>query len=84
MIFLMKLQKKRKHPHLEALHAAGWVSLFLLHTTWPFIWIWAYMYNGNVEEENKEMGSKSPELTELDGRIKHLEQVVARWGNHKE
>ena len=32
------------HPHEDAIHAAGWISLFMLHLLWPFLWIWAMMY----------------------------------------
>jgi len=39
-----EIAKKREHPHRDAIHIAGWVSLFLLHTIWPFLWIWAYLY----------------------------------------
>ncbi len=34
----------RNHPHQDAIHAAGWVSLFTLHAIWPFLWIWAMLY----------------------------------------
>src|SRR4051794_41517657 len=34
----------RHHPHRDAIHAAGWVSLFTLHALWPFLWIWAMAY----------------------------------------
>jgi hypothetical protein len=36
--------KSRQHPHQDAIHAAGWVSLFTLHAIWPFLWIWAMLY----------------------------------------
>lgn len=39
-----KISKKRDHPHQDAIHAAGWVSLFTLHALWPFLWIWAMSY----------------------------------------
>ena len=39
-----KIAKKRHHPHEDAIHAAGWISLFMLHVLWPFLWIWAMMY----------------------------------------
>jgi hypothetical protein len=39
-----EMAKKRDHPHQDAIHVAGWVSLFLMHTIWPFLWIWAYLY----------------------------------------
>jgi len=34
----------RNHPHQDAIHATGWVSLFTLHAIWPFLWIWAMLY----------------------------------------
>jgi uncharacterized protein DUF3302 len=39
-----EIAKKRGHPHQDAIHAAGWVSLFTLHVLWPFLWIWAMLY----------------------------------------
>ncbi len=39
------LAQKRNHPHQDAIHTAGWVSLFTLHAIWPFLWIWASIYD---------------------------------------
>lgn len=39
-----EIAKHRNHPHQDAIHAAGWVSLFTLHALWPFLWIWAMAY----------------------------------------
>lgn len=39
-----EIAKKRNHPHADAIHVAGWVSLFTLHVIWPFLWIWATLY----------------------------------------
>ena len=39
-----EIAKQRGHPHQDAIHAAGWVSLFTLHAIWPFLWIWAMLY----------------------------------------
>jgi hypothetical protein len=36
-----KIAESRHHPHQDAIHAAGWVSLFTLHVLWLFLWIWA-------------------------------------------
>ena len=36
---------RRNHPHADAIHAAGWISLFTLHAIWPFLWIWATAYH---------------------------------------
>jgi hypothetical protein len=38
------IAKSRNHPHQDAIHAAGWVSLFTLHALWPFLWIRAMAY----------------------------------------
>jgi hypothetical protein len=38
------IAKSRQHPHEDAIHAAGWVSLFTLHALWPFLWVWAMAY----------------------------------------
>ncbi len=43
-----EMAKKRNHPHQDAIHTAGWVSLFLMHTIWPFLWIWATLYKPEV------------------------------------
>ena len=40
-----EIAEKRNHPHQDAIHVAGWISLFTLHTIWPFLWIWAMMYH---------------------------------------
>ena len=40
-----RIAHARHHPHEDAIHAAGWISLFMLHLLWPFLWIWAMMYD---------------------------------------
>ena len=40
-----EISVKRNHPHQDVLHVAGWVSLFTVHTIWPFLWIWAMVYH---------------------------------------
>ncbi len=39
-----EIAKHRNHPQQDAIHVAGWVSLFTLHLMWPFLWIWATLY----------------------------------------
>jgi len=39
------IAKARNHPHQDAIHAGGWVSLFTLHAIWPFLWLWATAYH---------------------------------------
>jgi hypothetical protein len=59
--------KKRNHPHQDAIHAGGWISLFTLHAIWPFLWIWATAYHpvhgyaGRPREKTKENESEESE-----------------------
>ncbi|WP_440875365.1 DUF3302 domain-containing protein [Thalassotalea sp. PLHSN55] len=39
-----EIAEKRQHPHADAIHIAGWVSLLTLHVLWPFLWIWSTLY----------------------------------------
>jgi len=39
-----EIAARRNHPHQDAIHIAGWVSLFTLHILWPFLWIWATLW----------------------------------------
>ncbi len=43
-----EIAKRRNHPHLDAIHYAGWVSMFTLHVIWPFLWIWATLYHADT------------------------------------
>ncbi len=42
-----EIAKKRGHPHLEAIHYAGWISMFTLQVIWPLLWIWATIYHAD-------------------------------------
>jgi len=73
--------KERGHPHRDAIHVAGWVSLFLLHVLWPFLWIWAFLYKPNegwgMETiEIKETIKHKEEIDELKSRISRLEEAL--------
>jgi len=68
---------KRGHPHQDAIHIAGWVSLFLLHTIWPLLWIWAYLYKPGEKFLQMEVtGAGSEEqgrrITQLEGQLSSL------------
>jgi phosphatidylserine synthase len=43
-----EIAHQRNHPHQDAIHVAGWVSLFTLHAIWPFLWIWATLYKPGI------------------------------------
>ena len=65
----------RNHPHQDAIHVSGWISLFTLHAIWPFLWIWATLYR-----EDRGWGfsgkpsEQSPGLQHLTEEIKSLSQ----------
>ncbi len=68
-----EIAKKRQHPHQDAIHIAGWVSLFLLHVIWPFLWIWAYLY-----KPGKGWGMETVQIEpseELKGQLKLIEKL---------
>ena len=65
---------KRDHPHQDAIHIAGWVSLFLLHTIWPLLWIWAYLYKPGEKFFQMEVTGAGSE--EQNKRIVQLEEQV--------
>ncbi|SFV53954.1 GTPase [hydrothermal vent metagenome] len=77
-----EIAKKRDHPHRDAIHIAGWVSLFLMHVIWPFLWIWAYLYKpgegwGLETVELKDSTLSQKEITELKERLEALEAKLS-------
>ena len=76
-----EISVKRNHPHQDAIHVAGWISLFTLHTIWPFLWIWATLYRedrgwgmssaaGATADNETNLGER---LTALEARLSQLE-----------
>ncbi|HEY6256188.1 MAG TPA: DUF3302 domain-containing protein [Xanthobacteraceae bacterium] len=81
------ISKSRDHPHQDAIHAAGWVSLFTLHALWPFLWIWAMAYRpergwgfSHRPSPATAAATDSPELEELRRRIERLEGDLKTGG----
>jgi len=68
-----EIAKHRNHPHKDAIHVAGWVSLFTLHVLWPFLWIWATLYR-----DDRGWGFDGSESGEA--HIKQLERQLAEMG----
>src|SRR5689334_23740736 len=68
----------RNHPHQDAIHAAGWVSLFTLHALWPFLWIWAMAYRPErgwgFSHATQETAAH--ELQSLRARLEELERSM--------
>ena len=61
---------KRNHPHADAIEATGWVSLFMMHALWPFLWIWAYYYKPELEEK------KISDIKKLESRIDEMQKQI--------
>ena len=82
-----EIAKSRNHPHQDAIHVAGWVSLFTLHVIWPFLWIWATLYRedrgwgfaaGKQPEAEDEL--LRAELRALSERLEQIERAQQRTG----
>jgi len=84
-----EISKKRNHPHQDAIHYAGWVSLFTLHAIWPFLWIWATLWREDrgwgftkIQNEQHELHHEVLQLTEqvekLTEKVAQLEVAQAR------
>lgn len=77
-----EIARHRNHPHQDAIHVAGWISLFTLHVLWPFLWIWATLYRedrgwGFVKQGaavQDEIAALKAELAVVSGRLATLER----------
>ena len=79
-----RIAKSRHHPHEDAIHAAGWISLFMLHVLWPFLWIWAMMYQPQrgwgFGHKSSEPASPAEAVAELEGLKRRLAGIEAKLG----
>jgi hypothetical protein len=73
-----EIAKERDHPHQDAIHVAGWVSLFTLHAIWPFLWIWATLWRNErgwgfhkLEEEQHDLHHRLEKLTDQVDELKN-------------
>lgn len=74
----------RNHPHQDALHVAGWVSLFTLHVLWPFLWIWATLYREDrgwgfkhqSESGHSELAQLTQEVETLKAELNIIKQSL--------
>lgn len=71
-----EIAKRRQHPHQDAIHAAGWVSLFTLHALWPFLWGWS-MACRPERGWGFSAGPAGQSPTELQETIAQLEARIA-------
>ena len=81
-----EIAKGRNHPHQDAIHVSGWISLFTLHTIWPFLWIWASLWRkdrgwgfAKLEEEQHDIHHRVDilidQVSTLQGEISQLKKA---------
>ncbi|WP_458146439.1 DUF3302 domain-containing protein [Bradyrhizobium sp. UFLA05-109] len=77
-----RIAKARHHPHEDAIHAAGWISLFMLHVLWPFLWIWAMAYKPDrgwgFSDKPGEPSSRFEAVAELEALKRRVGEVEAK------
>jgi hypothetical protein len=82
-----EIAKKRNHPHQDAIHAAGWVSLFTLHAIWPFLWIWAMLFRPDrgwgFQHDAASTAVPRDKYEELLQRVEALEARAKTEGSRK-
>ncbi|WP_432455658.1 MULTISPECIES: DUF3302 domain-containing protein [unclassified Agarivorans] len=88
-----EISKHRNHPHQDAIHVAGWVSLFTLHVLWPFLWIWATLYREDrgwgfqqIEQRQQDLENQEQQLASreqvMEAEISKLKRQVAIISKH--
>ena len=77
-----EIAHKRDHPHQDAIHAAGWVSLFTLHALWPFLWIWAMLYRPDrgwgFQQATTEVEPTTQQGDKLEELLRRVEALEGR------
>ena len=75
-----EIAKHRDHPQKEAIHVAGWLSLFTLHAIWPIVFIWAVSKQGPlkvaVADEKPQDADANRRLQALEGKLAQLEKQL--------
>jgi Protein of unknown function (DUF3302) len=84
-----EIAHRRNHPHQDAIHAAGWVSLFTLHAIWPFLWIWAMLYRPDrgwgFQQAGADTSIQEPDrFEELLRRVEALEARSKAEGTRRQ
>lgn len=88
-----EIAKERNHPQQDAIHVAGWISLFTLHAIWPFLWIWATLYredrgwgfsNNNAEKVyDQKLEKLTTTISDLNSRLALLESANSKKNNNQ-
>src|SRR5262249_59276866 len=74
-----EIAHRRDHPHQDAIHAAGWVSLFTLHALWPFLWIWAMLYRPQrgwgFQHDAASSGGSAQQIDKFEELLRRVEAL---------
>lgn len=69
-----EIAKHRNHPHQDAIHYAGWVSLFTLHVLWPLLWIWATLFRDDRGWGFKDHQGPKEHILRLEDQVQALQE----------
>ena len=72
-----EIAKHRNHPHQDAIHVTGWISLFTLHVLWPFLWIWATLYREDRGWGFSDGKSAKDHISDLEAQVSALSDRIA-------
>lgn len=78
-----EIARKRNHPHQDAIHVTGWISLLTLHILWPFLWIWATLYREDRGWGFEDGKSDHDHLARLESRVAELSARLERFEGHQ-
>lgn len=94
-----EIAKHRNHPHQDAIHVSGWISLFTLHAIWPFLWIWSTLYRedrgwgfkngpgtdiGSEMTQNDQLDMLQQQVKALSSQVQSLNAQIVRQPPEKE
>ena len=66
-----QIARRRGHPQMDAINAAGWLGLLTLGLLWPLALIWAFTRPRGASDAEPELRR---EMQSLTGRVRALEE----------
>jgi hypothetical protein len=78
-----EIARHRNHPHQDAIHVTGWISLLTLHVLWPFLWIWATLYRADRGWGFSDGKAATDHVKQLESEVTELKQRLDALENNK-
>ncbi|EHK6028067.1 DUF3302 domain-containing protein [Vibrio parahaemolyticus] len=78
-----EIAKEREHPHQDAIHYAGWVSLFTLHALWIWATLWRKERGWGFKQLEQETHDIHHRLEELIDEVNELKNEVSMLKQQK-